>query len=474
MPLLPSTPPRGMRDHLPEAVERRLRLRTLLERLFQRYGFQPLETSAMEQREALVGQYGEEGDKLMFHVLNSGDYLSARRKEDNKDLDLNNPKLADDLRPYISQKALRYDLTLPLARCVAAAGSQLVMPFKRYQMQPVWRADRPQKGRYREFMQCDADIVGSNSWLCELEMLSLIIDAFRELKLLDKNLQLRLNHRDLLAAMARKMAPNMPKEPFHILLDSMDKVDIEEVPLDRTRFQDVFSFREFFKAIGKEKKPLDAFEELLGPKERDSIQPALGLLKCLFDKIKPKEREPEGLLLFDPSLARGMSYYTGLVFEVTYKLSTGDISNSLLGGGRYDNLTGRFAKQGLPGIGLSFGLERIEELLIELGKFDLLKKRRTYVLMMHTGEVCMAERLRLLDALREKDIACEHYLEEDKLKKQFAYAERKGMSHVVFAGEKERETGHFSLKCLLNGEQKSLSEAELLKYLEGFTFPKTD
>ena len=555
---LPMSPPRGMRDHAPTEVLQRQHIKKILSDTFVKYGFLPLETSAMEQTKVLRGQYGEEAEKLIFFVLNSGDFLKEIRahtleerqklikdleqciqicetsadtgmlkdedlklreelyreknisplKEIAKRIELLKVLLKDEkeiqkldrerrekiqelsvrdtwtsglehkirellgkLENYctvrlsseefvsITDRALRYDLTVPLARYAAREGQRLTLPFKRYQIQPVWRADRPQKGRYREFYQCDADIIGSRGILCELDMLLLVHDAFLALGL--KNYQLRINHRKLLSALAESIGEADKEQSLCLALDKLDKTDEASVQCDLTRrgFSEEATRKlwRILKLKGTVTDRLQQLEAELG----DSASSAINDLRELLQLLERLSTPLLDCLCLDLCLARGLSYYTGIIFEVTHPGGSG----SLLGGGRYDNLTRCFSAQKLPGVGLSFGLDRVYDLLVQRGIFFEEASSRPQLLIAHLGEATSVGSLKVMQQLRKR-LRCEHYLAPEKLKKQFTYAEKKKIPYILFAGEEECKEKRYGLKNIKSGEQKSLSVEEITHLLD--------
>ena len=447
---LPTLPPRGMRDHGPTEVLQRRYIKKVLSDLFAKYGFLPIETSAMEQAEVLRNQYGEEGEKLIYFAVNSSELLKKRAEE--KEL------------LSVAKRAMRYDLTVPLARYVAARGQRLTLPFRRYQIQPVWRADRPQQSRYREFYQCDADIIGSRSLLCELDMFLLIHEAFLALDLGDY--QLRINHRGLLSAIARAMDFAFlfevdKKQMLCTLLDKLDKTEksVVQSELIEKGFSEKATKKlwRILEIDGTTTEVLQQLEAKLGSEAEVALSELRELLQLLGRLSPPLLKH----LRIDLSLARGLSYYTGTIFEVTHPKGSG----SLLGGGRYDNLTQRFSSQLLPGVGLSFGLERIHNLLLERGGAFDEAFARPHLLLAHLGEEASVLSLALMQKLR-KELRCEHYPSPDKLKKQFNYAEKKKIPYILFAGEEEHKEKRYGLKNIRNGEQRSLSVEEIIKLLK--------
>ena len=451
--LLPLRPPKGMRDYGPEESLERAQIRSILRGIFSRYGFLPLETPAMEQRAVLGGQYGEEGEQLIFYVLNSGDFL---RKISRSELQTAS---ADQLRMRFSDKALRYDLTVPMARFVAAAGDTLPVPFKRYQIQPVWRADRPQRGRYREFYQCDVDIVGSNSLLSDAEIITLAHEVCVALGL--KKYELKINHRGLLKVLARRLRLEDREKELCLVLDKLDKVGIEGVEgeLAARGFpsEAIAGLRSWIGAKDRPRILLEKLHHQLGEEAKEpiaEIRETLRFATSVFPDISDH-------IHMDPSLARGLSYYTGLIFEGTYP----GVGGSLFGGGRYDRLVDLFATRTLSGIGLSFGLDRMYELINSEGGLESDTGARPRVLIAHLGSDVLESSWRILYRLRAEGLSSEHYPSHDKLKKQFLYAEKKKIPYLLFAGSTEERANAYGLKQIATAKQQSCSFDDLVERL---------
>lgn len=455
--------PKGTRDFLPEVMARRNYLFGVIRQVFETYGFRQIETPAMESLATLTGKYGDEGDKLIFKVLNSGNFLSGISTGS-----LHEGREADVL-PQISEKALRYDLTVPLARFVVQHQNELSFPFRRYQIQPVWRADRPQKGRYREFYQCDVDVVGSKSLLHEVEFLQIFRDVFAQLEL---PVVVKLNNRKLLMALATYLGEQDRFLKLVVALDKLDKQPLEKVLSDLEA--------EGFSAATLEKLQLvlsanaendsgyslsNAFDRLQKMQQFFTGIPegeaGLAELKTILDKLQ-QSGSPAPNIKIDLSLARGLDYYTGTIFEVVADVK--DPGGSICGGGRYDNLTGIFGLEGMPGVGISFGADRIYDLLERLQKFEV-RSSSTQVLIVNFGEQEEAYCLQLLAKLRSSGVAAEYYPEAAKLKKQFKYADDRGIPFVAMAGEDEIAAGKVQLKNMETGEQAKLQPAELIEKL---------
>ncbi|MCQ4035301.1 histidine--tRNA ligase [Kaistella montana] len=443
---------KGTRDFTAkEIINRRLIINTL-QNNFELFGFQPLETPSFENLSTLTGKYGEEGDRLIFKILNSGDYAAKTKDEDW------NAKNSQKLISQISEKALRYDLTVPFARFVAMNHGQMVFPFKRYQIQPVWRADRPQKGRFREFYQCDADVVGSESLWQEVELVQLYLKSFSELKI---PVTIHLNNRKILSGLAEFAGISEQLIDFTVALDKLDKIGKEGVVkelLEKNISQKSVDQLDFLFSQSD-----DALENVLQLKEKFTgneiglqgvEELEFVLTKCLDLGISPEN------LKFDITLARGLDYYTGAIFEV----KANDVAmGSIGGGGRYNNLTEVFGVKNIPGIGISFGLDRIYLVMEELGLFPENAENTVKFLFANYGENEAVEALKIIAKLREKGISAELYPESAKLKKQFAYAEKKGIPNLVFFGEQEISDGNITVKNLMNSEQETISIEQFLQ-----------
>ena len=436
---------KGTRDFTSKEVSRRKYIINTLQKNFELFGFQPLETPSFENLSTLTGKYGEEGDRLIFKILNSGDYASKTNEDDwtNK----NSQKLISQ----ISEKALRYDLTVPFARFVAMNHGQLAFPFKRYQIQPVWRADRPQKGRFREFYQCDADVVGSTSLWQEVELLQLYFKSFQDLKL---SVSIHINNRKILSGLAEYAGIANQLIDFTVALDKLDKIGKDGVTkemLEKGISEEAISKLDFLFSQSD-----DALENLLNLKEK-FIGNEIGLkgveeLEFVITNALNLGIDAQNLI-FDITLARGLDYYTGAIFEVKAdEVAMGSIG----GGGRYDNLTEVFGVKDIPGIGISFGLDRIYLVMEELGIFPEDSEKNVKYLFANYGEAESIEALKLISELRQRNIAAELYPEASKLKKQFTYAEKKGIENLVFMGLEEINNQSVTVKNLLSGEQKTM------------------
>lgn len=442
---------KGTRDFTAKEVSRRKYIINTLQKNFELFGFQPLETPSFENLSTLTGKYGEEGDRLIFKILNSGDYASKANDDDwtNK----NSQKLISQ----ISEKALRYDLTVPFARFVAMNHGQLAFPFKRYQIQPVWRADRPQKGRFREFYQCDADVVGSTSLWQEVELLQLYFKSFQDLKL---SVSIHINNRKILSGLAEYAGIANQLIDFTVALDKLDKIGKEGVVKEMQEKE--ISEEAIFKLDFLFSQTNDALENLLNLKEK-FVGNEIGLkgveeLEFVITNALNLGIDSQNLV-FDITLARGLDYYTGAIFEVKAdEVAMGSIG----GGGRYDNLTEVFGVKDIPGIGISFGLDRIYLVMEELGVFPEDSENNVKYLFANYGEAESIEALKLISELRAKNISAELYPEASKLKKQFTYAEKKGIENLVFLGGEEIKSQSVTVKNLQTGEQQTLKIEEFL------------
>lgn len=447
--------PKGTRDFSPAEMARRNYIFNTIRDVFRLFGYNPIETPAMENLSTLMGKYGEEGDKLLFKILNSGDFL---RGVDMKLVEEGNcPRLA----PQLCEKGLRYDLTVPFARYVVQHRAELQLPFKRYQIQPVWRADRPQKGRYREFYQCDADVVGSDSLLNEVELLQLIDEVFRRLKI---RITLKLNNRKVLAGIAELIGAPDRLVDITVAIDKIDKVGIDNVNaelIERGLSEEAVARLQPILAIsGTLEERLDALEKLLAGSEIGSL--GVRELREVTSGVTALGLNAE--LDLDVSLARGLNYYTGTIIEVKAK----DVEiGSITGGGRYDNLTGVFGMPGLSGVGISFGADRIYDVLNALDLYPADARTATQVMFVNFGTAEAAASLLMIKEMRALGIACELYPDAAKMKKQMAYANATEVPFVAMVGADEMERGVLSLKNMATGEQVTLTPAEAAAAVKG-------
>ncbi len=431
--------PKGTRDFSPAEMMRRQYIFDTMRRVFHRYGFAPLETPAMENLSTLLGKYGDEGDKLLFKILNSGDYAAG---------------LSDDeVRrfPKISEKGLRYDLTVPFARFVVQHRNELVFPFKRFQIQPVWRADRPQKGRYREFYQCDVDVIGTRSLLCEVELVEIVERVFRELGV---RVVLKMNNRKILCGIAEAIGHADKMMDITVAIDKLDKIGLDNVKaelLERGLMQEAIDrLQPILELSGDNTQKLDQLTEIL--KDSETGLCGIGEMRTIFGYV---ERAGIGLPVeLDLSLARGLNYYTGAIFEVK---ALDYAIGSICGGGRYDDLTGIFGMPGLSGVGISFGADRIYDVMCGLDRFPAAVACTTQVLFTNLGAEEEAAALPLLRALREAGVAAEIYPEAGKMKKQMEYANRRGIPCVAILGSEELAAGQVTLKNMTTGDQQQVA-----------------
>ena len=457
------TIPKGTRDFGPAVVVKRNYIFSIIRRTFEKFGYLPLETPAMEQLSVLTGKYGEEGDQLIFKILNSGDFLAKTSPEDIAEGSKN-------LTRKISEKALRYDLTVPFARFVVMNRNEITFPFKRYQIQPVWRADRPQKGRYREFYQCDADVVGTSSLLCEAEIVQMINLVLTTLGIND--FTIKINHRGVLAGIAEAIGEKGREGDICVAIDKLDKIGPEGVRkelLERGITEGAIDKLEpLYTLSGSNEALLDQLQTILG----DTAEGQRGLadlseLWAYLQKLNSKALTAQNSsvaprLLLDVTLARGLSYYTGCIFEVKVNnVSMGSIS----GGGRYDNLTGMFGLPGVSGVGFSFGVDRIYDVLEELQLFQDSSQAGTKVLIVQFDKESELYALPLLQQLRDADIAAELYPEAAKLKKQLSYADQKRIPYVLLIGSEEMASGKLKLRNMQRGEQQELTIDEVITHL---------
>lgn len=447
--------PKGTRDFSPAEMAKRNYIFNTIRDVFGLYGYNPIETPAMENLSTLMGKYGEEGDKLLFKILNSGDFLRGA------DPDLISEGNCVKLTPQICEKGLRYDLTVPFARYVVQHRNELQMPFKRYQIQPVWRADRPQKGRYREFYQCDADVVGSDSLLNEIELLQMIDEVFRRLKV---RIQIKLNNRKVLAGIAELIGAPEKIVDITVAIDKIDKIGIDNVNaelLERGLAPEaVAALRPILEISGILDERLSQLETLLASSETGML--GVKELREVVGGTMALGLEAE--LDLDVSLARGLNYYTGTIIEVKAK----DVTiGSITGGGRYDNLTGVFGMPGLSGVGISFGADRIYDVLNALDLYPAEARTSTQVMFVNFGDAEAAASMKMMKELRHAGVAVEIYPDAAKMKKQMAYANGAGVPFVAMVGESEMAQGKMALKNMITGDQQTVSAAEAAAIIKG-------
>ena len=453
--------PKGTRDFGPAQVARRQHIFQVIRRTFELFGYAPLETPTLENLSVLTGKYGDEGDQLLFKVLNSGDFA--------KDV------TADDLAtgskallPKVAEKGLRYDLTVPFARYVAMNRGTLTFPFRRYQMQPVWRADRPQRGRYREFYQCDADVVGTDSLLCEAEIVLMMARVLDELGLHD--FTIKINHRVVLRNIYQALGGQGRESDLFVAIDKLDKIGREGVSkelLDKGFTSEAIDT--LFELLGTEGSYAERLERLLAgfatagvPSDHERGYRGLAELAEVHDLLVASGFTQFGRLELDPALARGLSYYTGCIFEVKINnVQMGSVS----GGGRYDNLTGSFGLPGVSGVGFSFGVDRLYDCLEALDLFRGNAETPTRCLLTHFTPETGRAALPLLAQLRAAHIPAELYPDASKLQKQFKYADAKGIPLVIILGPEELQAGVAKIKIMQSGEEKVLPLNEIVSAL---------
>ena len=449
--------PKGTRDFSPQEMVKRNYIFDTIKKAFQRYGYLPIETPAMENLSTLMGKYGEEGDKLIFKILNSGDFLAGIDAKVLQETD------SKKIIGKIAEKALKYDLTVPFARYVVQHQHELVFPFKRYQIQPVWRADRPQKGRYREFYQCDADVIGSDSLINEVELVQLMDDVFTQLKI---PVLIKINNRKILSGIAEVIGEKEKIVTITVAIDKLDKIgaegvnkELQENGVSKTaikKLQPLIAFN------GSTTEKLNFLKDLLATS-------AIGLkgieeVSYIF-KMAAACQLSTAVCELDITLARGLNYYTGAIFEV--KATTGTLTSSITGGGRYDDLTGIFGLPNMSGVGISFGADRIYDVLNELNLYPESVAASTKLLFVSFGETEQNYALPLLAKARKAGINSEIYPDAGaKMKKQMGYADDKKIPFVVIIGGDEMQSGLLTLKDMLRGEQEKLTIEEVIKKLQ--------
>lgn len=447
--------PKGTRDFGPEEMAKRNYIFNTIKSVYALYGFQQIETPAMETLHTLLGKYGDEGDKLLFKVLNSGDYLKGINDEELRERDVLK------LQTQLCEKGLRYDLTVPFARYVVMHREELQLPFKRYQIQPVWRADRPQKGRYREFYQCDADVVGSDSLLNEVELMQIVDTVFTKFGI---RVDIMINNRKILAGIAEVIGEADKIVDITVAIDKLEKIGIdnvnEELHNDGLPEEAIAKLQPIIKLQGSNDEKLTVVADFLKSSE-------IGLkgveeTRFILDTLKNSKLKNEVDL--NLTLARGLNYYTGAIFEVK-ALDTP--MGSITGGGRYDNLTGIFGMPGLSGVGISFGADRIYDVLNALDLYPKEATTATQLLFINFGEKETAYCLPMATEARRAGIRTEVYPDKAKMKKQMSYANAKGIAYVALAGDNEIEQGKVTLKNMSTGEQQLTTVGELIKKILG-------
>ena len=443
--------PKGTRDFGPQEMSRRNYIFNTIREVYSLYGFQQIETPAMENLSTLMGKYGEEGDKLLFKILNSGDFLRGISTDDLAG------GATGHLAAQLCEKGLRYDLTVPFARYVVQHREELTLPFRRYQIQPVWRADRPQKGRYREFYQCDADVVGSDSLLCEVELMQIIDEVFRRFGI---RVCIKINNRKILSGIAEMIGEADKIVDITVAIDKLDKIGLdavnEELREDGISEEAIQKLQPIINLSGTNEEKIATMRQALagseiGQKGIDEVEYVLSKLSTLNSQLE-----------LDLTLARGLNYYTGCIFEV--KALDVEIG-SITGGGRYDNLTGIFGMPGLSGVGISFGADRIYDVLNQLNLYPEEVTTATQVLFINFGEKETDYSLPILASLRAQGIRCEIYPDASKMKKQMQYANQKGIPFVIMTGETEMAEGKVMLKNMATGEQQLVTPNELCQFI---------
>lgn len=446
--------PKGTRDFSPEEMAKRNYIFDTIKEVFMLHGFSQIETPAMENLSTLMGKYGEEGDKLLFKILNSGDFLKS--VSDEQLTERNCPRLTSQL----CEKGLRYDLTVPFARFVVQHRNELQFPFKRFQIQPVWRADRPQKGRYREFYQCDADVIGTDSLLNEIGLLQIIDEVFRRFGI---NITIKLNNRKVLSGIAEIIGAPEKIVDITVAIDKIDKIGIENVNaelLEKGISQDaVNQLQPLLTLSGTNEEKLESLSKLLTSSEIG----LKGIEELRYVISNTDEVGIDATLELDVSLARGLNYYTGTIIEV----KANDVQiGSITGGGRYDNLTGVFGLEGVSGVGISFGADRIFDVLNQLNLYPAEAKNTTKVIFVNFGENEAKASLKHIKALRANGISCELYPENAKMKKQMGYANDNKIPYVAIVGETELANNTITVKCMAAGEQQQLTIDEMIEKLK--------
>ncbi len=449
-----SSIPQGTRDFSPAEVRKRQYIFSTLRSIFELYGFQPLETPAMENLVTLTGKYGEEGDRLIFKILNNG--LHEKKDADKEKLNTEWARLLDKpvSSPVVTERALRYDLTIPFARYVVMNQNELAFPFRRYQMQPVWRADRPQKGRYREFWQCDADVVGSTSLINEAELLCIYQSAFQQLGL--PQVAIKINSRKLLAGLAEICGTPELMMEITIALDKLDKIGwdgvVKELKERGIADAGIAQIEKVINVAGSNEEKLEALSAIM-VSSATGLEGIRELRQTLVYHQQIKNQDWDAVIEVDISLARGLNYYTGVIVEVVCRAVK---MGSIGGGGRYDDLTGLFGLKNLSGVGVSFGIDRIYDVMEELNLFPQTLATGANVMIANFGGENEVYALQLLKQLRAHNIAAEIYPESAKFDKQMKYANKRGIAYVLLPGDDERAQNKVSVKNFITGEQQLL------------------
>ncbi|WP_322550271.1 histidine--tRNA ligase [Flavobacterium psychraquaticum] len=449
--------PKGTRDFSPAEVAKRNYIFSTIKTNFEKFGFQPIETPSFENSETLMGKYGEEGDRLIFKILNSGDYLAKA------DANLLENRDSLKLTSHISEKALRYDLTVPFARYVVQHQNEIEFPFKRYQIQPVWRADRPQKGRFREFFQCDADVVGSNSLWQEVELVQLYDSVFSQLGL--AGVTIKINNRKILSGIAEVIGASDKLIDFTVALDKLDKIGedgVKKEMLEKGISEEaIVKVQPLFNFSGTITEKIQKLADLLVLSEEG--MKGVDELKFICDNVSTLGLQTAFLDL-DVTLARGLNYYTGAIFEVS--APKGVAMGSIGGGGRYDDLTGIFGLKNMSGVGISFGLDRIALVIEELGLFPETVLATSKALFLNFGDKEALYAMQAIGKLRQSGIKVELYPDNTKIGKQFQHADKRGIPFAVLVGEEEISANEFTLKNLVSGEQQKVDFETLSTLLQ--------
>lgn len=448
MPSKPSIP-KGTRDFSPSEMLRREFIFDTVRAVFRQYGYQPIETPAMENLSSLLGKYGDEGDKLLFRILNSGDFMAGIRTNEFSDWD------SGKISSEICEKGLRYDLTVPFARYVVQHRDEITFPFKRYQVQPVWRADRPQKGRYREFFQCDVDVIGSDSLLNEYELIKIIDDVFSRLEI---EAIIKINNRKILSGIAETAGVPEKITDITVAIDKIEKIGLDAV-IDELRNKSVTTdainkLIPVLELKGSSGEKLERLESILEMSETG--KKGISEIRTLFDYLENTDLNCSVEL--DLTLARGLNYYTGAIIEVKSK----DVDiGSICGGGRYDDLTGIFGLPGVSGVGVSFGADRIYDVMMNLARFSESREKSASIMIVNFGEKELKYNLNLLNKLHQSGLTAEIYPDPAKLKKQLSYADSRKVTYVIIAGEDEMQKNEVTIKNMLTGEQRRIEIADI-------------
>lgn len=446
--------PKGTRDFSPEQMKRRNYIFDTIREIFQKYGYEPIETPAIENLSSLMGKYGEEGDRLIFKILNSGDFLKKANPE------LLSAKDSGKLTTEIAEKGLRYDLTVPFARYVVQNRNDITFPFKRYQIQPVWRADKPQQGRYREFYQCDVDVIGSDSLINEVELIQIIDEVFSKLGI---NATIKINNRKILSGIAEIIGEADKIVDITVAIDKLEKIGLEKVNQELRikglskgaieKLQPILNL----KGLLKERFP--KLQEIL----KDSEIGMEGIKELMSVLLNLKELNLNNKWDFDITLARGLNYYTGAIIEVVAKdLSIG----SICGGGRYDDLTGIFGLPDVSGVGISFGADRVYDVMNKLDLFPQDRANTSRLMFVNFGLEEEKFCLKLIKEIREAGISAELYPDQAKMKKQMKYADKKSIPFVLLIGDEEMKSGTYTLKDMNSGEQRNVNLSELINTIQ--------